>query len=85
MPRNRGEIAIAPIARILKQEGAERVSDEAATYLRNILEEIARYIAREAVSLTKYSNRKTVTRRDIEYVVKRMYRQEIASLLREGL
>jgi len=67
------EIPVAPITRILRKEGAERVSDEAAVYLRDFIEEVARYIAKEAVSLARHSNRKTVTRRDVEYVAKKIH------------
>lgn len=69
------EIPVAPIDRIMHQEGAERVSEEAAKYLRDIIEQIARQIAREANELAKHANRKTVTRDDIEFAVRRLYRQ----------
>ncbi len=69
------EIPVAPIDRILHQEGAERVSEEAARYLRDVVEKIARYIAREAYELARHANRKTVTREDVEFAVKRLFRQ----------
>lgn len=68
------EIPVAPIDRIMHQEGAERVSEEAAKYLRNIVEEIARQIAREASELARHANRKTVVREDVEFAVRRLYR-----------
>ena len=75
MQNKEKEIPIAPIDRIMHQEGAERVSEEAAKYLRDIIENIVRQIAREASELSKHAGRKTVTRDDIEFAVKRLYRK----------
>ncbi len=68
------EIPIAPIDRIMHQEGAERVSEEAARLLRDFLEKFAREISREAFELAQHANRKTVTKEDVEFALKRFYR-----------
>ncbi len=68
--RERGELPLAPIDRILHQEGGERVSIEAAQLLRGYLEDLARKIARNAVELAKHAGRKTITKEDMELAIK---------------
>ncbi|MCD6203175.1 MAG: histone family protein [Methanophagales archaeon] len=59
------ELPIAPITRLVRNAGAERVSEEASKALAEILEEKAEEIARKAVSLAKHAGRKTVKKEDI--------------------
>lgn len=58
-------IALAPVDRILRKAGAERVSKAAALELREVVENFAHRMAKEAVSRTRQSGRKTVFREDI--------------------
>lgn len=66
MPRKRSVIAAAPMAEILKNAGAERVSDEAAKALAHALTEVAIEISKDAIRFSKHAGRKTIKREDIE-------------------
>ncbi len=66
IPRKRSIIAAAPMVDILKQAGAERVSDSAARAFADILMEKAFEVAKDAVKYAKHAGRKTVKKEDIE-------------------
>lgn len=58
-------IALAPVDRILRKVGAERVSKAAALELRDIVENFAHRMAVEAVKRTRKAGRKTVFKEDV--------------------
>ncbi|MEA2075286.1 MAG: histone family protein [Euryarchaeota archaeon] len=59
------ELPIAPVTRIVKNAGAERVSEEASQELVQLLEDYGEKIAEKAVSLAKHAGRKTVKVEDV--------------------
>ncbi len=59
------ELPIAPVTRLVRNAGAERVSEEASQELVRLLEEYGEKIAKKAVSLAKHAGRKTVKVEDV--------------------
>ena len=65
------DLQLAPMHRIIKKAGAERVSDGAAGELRVILEEIGLNISKDALDFTKHTRRKTVKAEDVRIAAKK--------------
>jgi len=66
------EIKTAPMHKLIKKAGAERVSEESANALSKALEKIGIKIAEEAIDYAHHAGRKTVKARDIEIAVKKV-------------
>jgi len=58
-------LPIAPVTRLMRNAGAERVSEDASQELAELLEDYGEKIGRKAVSLAKHAGRKTVKVEDI--------------------
>nr|WP_321497442.1 histone family protein [uncultured Methanolobus sp.] len=58
-------IPFAPIERVIRNAGAQRVSESAGMALTAILEEYGLEISREAIKLAEHAGRKTVKAEDI--------------------
>jgi len=59
-------LPLAAMEKILKQSGAERVSDKAKAALKAVIEEQAEQIASQAVKFANHAGRKTVKAGDIK-------------------
>ncbi|RME77502.1 histone family protein [Candidatus Woesearchaeota archaeon] len=68
--RKTSTIPKAPVARILMNAGAKRVSADAVDAFTDILEEITEEIAQKAARIAKHSGRKTVQEGDIKLAAK---------------
>ena len=66
------EIPKAPVSRIIKESGAERVSEDAKVALADYLDEVARNVAKEANAVAKIAKRKTVKAEDIKLAIKNL-------------
>ena len=56
----------APIERIIRNAGAERVSEDAVEELRRAVQEAGDEIAQDAIDLANHANRNTVKKEDVE-------------------
>ncbi|MCL2643627.1 MAG: NFYB/HAP3 family transcription factor subunit [Candidatus Bathyarchaeota archaeon] len=65
------EIAVAPMHRLCKKAGADRVSEAAAKELAEALQKIGIKIAKEALDYAMHAGRKTIKAKDIEIAAKK--------------
>ena len=63
-------LPLAAMEKIMKQAGAERVSDKAKSELKNVVEAIAEKIASDAVKFAVHAGRNTVKAVDIKLAAK---------------
>jgi histone H3/H4 len=69
---NKLVIAVAPMHRLCKNAGADRVSEAAAKELAKVLEEIGVKIAKEALDYAMHARRKTIKAEDIEIATRKV-------------
>jgi len=66
------ELAVAPMHRICKKAGADRVSESAAKALAKVLDEVGVKIAREAMDYAMHAGRKTIKSEDVEIAARKV-------------
>jgi len=69
------DLQLAPMHRIIKKAGADRVSEEALKELRVALEDVGVRIAKEALDFTRLAHRKTVKAEDIQIAVRKLLKE----------
>ncbi|WP_442919499.1 histone family protein, partial [Methanosphaera sp.] len=67
------KLPLTPLGRIIKNGGAERVSEDAKIALSEYLEEISTIIAEYALENAEANGRKTLKAEDIEVAYKNMF------------
>jgi histone H3/H4 len=71
MPKTREHvIPLAISERILKNAGAQRVSEDAKVAFSDVLKELAEEIGQQASKISKHAGRKTVQEEDIKLAAK---------------
>ncbi len=63
-------LPLAAMEKILKNAGAERISDKAKEALKVVIEEIAEEIAQQSVKLALHAGRKTIKAGDVKLAAK---------------
>lgn len=61
-------LPLAPIKRVAKKAGVERISEDAVKEIEEVVSEIGEDLARDAVVAAKHAGRVTVKGRDIKLV-----------------
>jgi len=69
------ELSVAPMHRLCKKAGAERVSETAAKELAKALQDIGIKIAKEALGYAMHAGRKTIKSEDIEIAARKVMRE----------
>ena len=66
------DLHVAPMHRICKKAGADRVSERAAKELAKVLDDIGVKIAKEAMDYAMHAGRKTIKAEDIEIAARKV-------------
>ena len=68
-------LPLAPVERVIRNAGADRVSEGAGIELARILEEFGTEVSREAIELAKHAGRTTIKEEDIRLAVTRVKKE----------
>jgi len=69
------KVKVAPMHKLIKKAGADRVSEDSAIALGKALDEIGLKIAKEALDFAHHAGRKTVKAKDIEIAMEKILKR----------
>ena len=69
------KIKVAPMHKLIKRAGADRVSEESALALGKALDDIGVKIAKEAIDYAHHAGRKTVKAKDVEIALEKFLKR----------
>jgi histone H3/H4 len=69
------KVKVAPMHKLIKKAGAERVSEDSALALGKALDDIGLKIAKEALDFAHHAGRKTVKAKDIEIAMEKILKR----------
>lgn len=61
-------IPLAPIERIVKKSGVERISKKALEEITKFLDNVGLELAKEAAQVARHAKRKTILKQDIQLI-----------------
>lgn len=63
-------LPLAPLKKLAKDVGVERISDSAVEELKDVVEELGEEIARDSVTACRHAGRLTIKKEDIDLATK---------------
>jgi len=69
------KVKVAPMHKLIKKAGAERVSEDSALALGKALDDIGLRIAKEALDFAHHAGRKTVKAKDIDIAMEKVLKR----------
>lgn len=64
------DLPLAPIDRLIRKSGADRVSEDASVAMSEIISDFVEDLSTHAFKLAKHAGRKTITAEDIQLAAK---------------
>ncbi len=64
-------IPLAPVERIARKAGVERISAKAIKELAKIIEELGHELSLEAAQVARHAKRRTILKKDIKFIARK--------------
>ena len=64
-------LPLAPVERIARKAGIDRISADAIKEIAKIIEELGHELALEAAQVARHAKRKTILREDIKFIARK--------------
>lgn len=70
-------LSLSGFEKVAKRAGVKRLSKDALEELRDVMEELAFEIAKDATQISQHAGRRTVKKKDIVFAIERKFRYSI--------